>query len=65
MALGWPKLTRVSHTVFFWPSMQYQIRPDPVTSYCHCSISTRLTRYTRREGMEEVLIAVAERSQRH
>ena len=36
VAFGWPTLTHVSHTVFFWSSMQYQIRPDPVTSYCHC-----------------------------
>ena len=42
VAFGWPKLTWVSHTVFFLSSMQYQIRPDRVTSYCHWSISVPL-----------------------
>ena len=33
----------MSHTVRLRSSMQYQSRPPPVTSYCHCSISAPLT----------------------
>lgn len=34
--------TAVSQTVFFSSSMQYQMRPPPVTSYCHWGISIPL-----------------------
>jgi hypothetical protein len=35
--LGWPVLALVMNTTRRASSGQYQIRPAPVTSYCHCS----------------------------
>ena len=46
VALGWPGWAAVIHTVRLGSSMQYQILPPAVTSYCHCSISVPFT--TRR-----------------
>src|SRR5680860_388562 len=43
VALGCPTLASVIHTVARSSSMQYQMRPPAVTSYCHCSISTPFT----------------------
>ncbi len=43
VAFGCPTLASVIHTVRRSSSMQYQIRPPAVTSYCHCSISLPLT----------------------
>jgi hypothetical protein len=40
VAFGCPTLASVIQTVARSSSMQYQIRPPAVTSYCHCSIST-------------------------
>ena len=40
---GWPTCASVIHTVLVLSSMQYQIRPPAVTSYCHCSISVPFT----------------------
>ena len=34
---GWPTVARVRWTMRRSSSMQYQIRPAPVTSYCHWS----------------------------
>ena len=43
VAFGCPTLASVIHTVRRSSSMQYQIRPPAVTSYCHCSMSLPLT----------------------
>lgn len=43
VAFGWPGDASMSQTVRLASSMQYQSRPPPVTSYCHCSISFPLT----------------------
>ena len=39
VALGWPTKASVIHTIRWMRSGQYQTRPAPVTSYCHCSSS--------------------------
>ena len=46
VALEWPAWPAVIHSVRLRSSMQYQILPPAVTSYCHCSISVPFT--TRR-----------------
>ena len=61
VAFGWPTLTWVSHTVFLLSSMQYQIRLDPVTSYCHCSISTPPIRPTRGAPLSRFCLALRRR----
>ena len=43
VAFGWPTCASVIHTVLVLSSMQYQIRPPAVISYCHCSISVPFT----------------------
>lgn len=43
VALGCPIWAAVIHTVRLESSMQYQILPRAVTSYCHCSISVPFT----------------------
>ncbi len=40
---GWPTDASVSRTMRRLSSMQYQSRPAPVTSYCHCSSGSPLT----------------------
>ena len=55
VAFGWPGDASMSQTVRLASSMQYQSRPPPVTSYCHCSISLPLTVRLPRTPFERML----------
>ena len=43
VVFGWPTCASVIQTVLRSSSMQYQMRPPAVTSYCHCSSSSPFT----------------------